>query len=255
MDHTMDKTLTGKVALVTGGSRGLGAATAIRLAELGADVAISYSASEQKAFDVVSRLQALGVKALAVKSDQGDPATAKSLIDTVMSHFGKLDILVNNAAIAVQGTRIDDPQADHAALDRQWMVNVMGVVATTRAASQRLTDGGRIIFVGSGFGGRVAFPMATDYAATKFAVRGYAQGAARDLGPRNITVNVVQPGVMLTDMGPPDIASVPQALMDTLAISRVGTVEEVAATIGFLAGADAGYITGAVIDISGGYQI
>ena len=250
-----NRILDGKVALVTGGSRGLGAATAAQLAELGADVAISYVASAAKAAEVVAGLERSGVRALAVRSDQGDPAAAKSLIEQVVKHFGKLDILVNNAAIAVQGKRIDDPEVDNAALDRQWMVNVLGVIATTRAAAARLSDGGRIVFVGSGLGTRVAFPLVTDYAATKAAVIGYARGAARDLGPRNITVNVVQPGIMPTDMGTAAGANLPPAVMDTLAIRRIATVGEVAASIAFLAGPDAGYITGTILDSSGGYQV
>lgn len=251
----MTKTLEGKVALITGGSRGLGAATARRFAELGADVAISYVSSKDKADAVVADLQAKGVKAVAIQSDQGEPATAPALIDAVIGAFGKLDIFVSNAAIAVQGKRIDDPEADIAELDRQWRVNVLGVVAATRAASIKLSDGGRIILIGSGLGTRVAFPFVTDYAATKAAVLGYARGAARDLGPRNITVNVVQPGVMLTDMGHASAGVLPPFPPGLIAIERVGSVEEVAASIAFLAGPDAGYVTGTVLDISGGYQV
>jgi len=250
-----NKILQGKVALVTGGSRGLGAATAAKLADLGADVAISYVASEAKAAAVVAGLERSGVRALAVHSDQGDPAAAQSLIDRVVAHFGKLDILVNNAAVAIQGKRIDEPDVDNAALDRQWMVNVLGVVATTRAAAPKLTDGGRIVFVGSGLGTRVAFSHVTDYSATKAAVIGYARGAARDLGPRKITVNVVQPGIMPTDMGTAAGPNLPPAVMDMMAIRRIATVEEVAASIAFLAGPDAGYITGTILDISGGFQV
>ena len=249
----MSRTLEGKVALVTGGSRGLGAATAAKLSELGADVVISYVSSPDKAAAVVASIEAKGGRALAVKSDQGDPSAAKPLVDAVLDRFGKLDILVNNAAIAVQGHRIDDPQADTAGLDRQWRVNVMGVIALTRAAAPKITDGGRIVFVGSGLGSRVAMPMVTDYSATKFAIRGYAYGAARDLGPRNITVNVVQPGVMLTDMGLAAADKLPPGLESTLAISRVASVEEVAAAIAYLSGPDAGYITGGVLDVSGGF--
>lgn len=250
----MTKTLEGKVALITGGSRGLGAATAVKLADLGADVAISYVAAEAKAAEVVARLQAKGVRALAIRSDQGDPSAAKALVERVVSHFGKLDLLVNNAAIAVQGHRIDDPAADTAALDHQWTVNVMGAVATTRAAAQKLTDGGRIVFIGSGLGTRVAFPQATEYAATKAAIVGYARGASRDLGARNITVNVVNAGAMMTDMGVASADKLPPGLIDLLSIKRMGTVEEVAAAVAYLLGPDAGYITGAELDISGGYQ-
>ncbi|MFV3074920.1 SDR family NAD(P)-dependent oxidoreductase [Niveispirillum fermenti] len=251
----MQKTLTGKVALVTGGSRGLGAAIAETLADNGADVAFSYVASDEKAAQVADKLRAKGVRALAVKSDQADLASAQTLVDAVIARFGKLDILVNNAAIAVQGQRVDDPALDMAGLDRQWQVNVLGAVATTRAAARALSDDGRIIFIGSGLGGRVAFPGVADYAGTKAAIVGYARGVARDLGPRNITVNVVQPGIMPTDMAAAVADNLPDAMMDLHAIRRIANVQEVAAAVCFLAGPDAGYISGGILDVSGGYQI
>ena len=251
----MSKTLLGKVALVTGGSRRLGAATAEALADRGADVAISYVASEAKAQAVVERLKAKGVRGLAVKSDQADSSAAKPLVDAVVDHFGRLDILVNNAAIAVQGKTVDDPTLDPEEFDRQWHVNVLGAVATTRAAAQKLSDGGRIVFIGTGFGTRVAFSGVADYAGSKAAILGYAKGVARDLGPRDITVNVVQPGIMPTDMGSGAAGNLPDAVMDLHAIRRIATLEEVAASVCFLAGPDAGYITGTVLEVSGGYQI
>lgn len=251
----MHKLLLGKVALVTGGSRGLGAATAIALAEKGADVAISYVTSAEKADVVVEQLMAKGVRALAIRSDQADLASAKPLVDAVVAHFGRLDILVNNAGIAVQGRAVDDLELDTEALDRQWIINVLGTVATTRAAAPKLSDGGRIIFIGSGFGSRVAFPGVADYAGTKAAILGYAKGVGRDLGPRDITVNVVQPGIMLTDMAAGVADNLPDAIMDLHAIRRVATVEEVAAAVCFLVGPDASYVTGGVLDVSGGYQI
>ncbi len=251
----MQKSLTGKVALITGGSRGLGAAIAEDLAEKGADVAISYLSSADKAAAVVEKLKAKGVRALAIQSDQADMAAAGPLIDAVIAHFGKLDILVNNAAIAVQGKPVGDPELDTEGLDRQWRINVLGTVATTRAAALKLVDGGRIVFIGSGLGSRVAFPGVADYAGTKAAVLGYAKGVGRDLGPRNITVNVVQPGIMPTDMAAGVADHLPDAMMDLHAIRRVATVEEVAAAVSFLAGPDASYITGGVLDVSGGYQI
>ncbi|HWW69421.1 MAG TPA: SDR family NAD(P)-dependent oxidoreductase, partial [Duganella sp.] len=153
----MKQLLKGKVALVTGGSRGLGAVTAEALADQGADVAISYVASKEKADAVVARLQTKGVRAIAIRSDQADMAAAKPLIDQVMAHFGQLDILVNNAAIAVQGKTVDDPELDTVNLDRQWQINVMGTVAATRAAAPVLSHGGRIIFIGSLLGTRVPF--------------------------------------------------------------------------------------------------
>jgi NAD(P)-dependent dehydrogenase (short-subunit alcohol dehydrogenase family) len=251
----MSKILTGKVALITGGSRGLGAAIASAMAEQGADVAISYIASAEKAAAVVQKLQRTGVRAIAIKSDQADLTSAKSLVDSVVSHFGKLDILVNNAAIAVQGKRVDDPELNADELDRQWQINVLGTVATTRAAARKLSDGGRIIFIGSALGSRVAFPGAADYSGTKAAIAGYAKGVGRDLGPRNITVNVVQPGIMPTDMAAAAAHNLPEAVMDLHAIRRIATLEEVAATVCYLAGPNASYISGSVLDVAGGYQI
>jgi NAD(P)-dependent dehydrogenase (short-subunit alcohol dehydrogenase family) len=249
----MSKRLSDKVALVTGGSRGLGAATAAALVDNGADVAISYVASEQKAAAVVESLKAKGVRAVAIRADQGDPSASEPLIGEVVEKFGKLDILINNAAVAWQGRTIDDPEIDNAAMDRQWMINTMGVIANIRAASKVLPDGGRIISVGTGLGSRVLFPGTTDYAATKAAIVGYTRGAARDLGRRNITVNVVQAGIMDTDMAAGSLDKLPPIIMESLAVRRFAKVEEVAAAIVFLAGPDAGYITGSVLDVNGGY--
>jgi 3-oxoacyl-[acyl-carrier protein] reductase len=251
----MSNVLKGKVVLITGGSRGLGAAVAEALANQGADVAISYVASAEKAEAVVEKLKAKGVRALAIKSDQSDTAAAKPLIDKVVAHFGKLDILVNNAAIAVQGKTVDDPELDTVNLDRQWQINVMGAVATTRAAAPVLPDGGRIIFIGSLLGSRIPFAGVADYAATKAAVAGYAKGVARDLGSRNITVNIVQPGIMPTDMAAEVHDKLPDAIMDLHPIRRIATLEEVSAVVAFLAGPNGGYITGGVVDVAGGLQV
>lgn len=253
----MSKALQGKVALVTGGSRGLGAAAAEALAEEGADVAISYVASAEKAQAVVEKLKAKGVRAVAIRSDQADTAAAKPLVDEVVAHFGKLDILVNNAAIAVQGKPVDAPDLDTLNLDRQWQINVMGPVALTRAAAPVLSDGGRIVFIGSRLGTHALMPGVADYAGTKAALIGYAKGVARDLGGRGITVNVVQPGAMPTDMMVDALGSTdaPAAFLDMHPIRRIATPEEVAGTVGFLAGPNAGYITGEVISVSGGVGI
>ncbi|OSI67407.1 oxidoreductase [Bradyrhizobium canariense] len=249
----MSKTLSGKVALVTGGSRGLGACTATALADQGADVAISYVASRESAQGVERDLQEKGVRALAIQADQGDPSASVSLIQKVVETFGKLDILVNNAAVAWQGHTIDDPGIDNAAMDRQWAINTMGVIANIRAAARVLPEGGRIISVGSGLGTRVAFPGTADYAATKAAVVGYSRGAARDLGRRNITVNVVQAGLMDTDMAAGSKGKLPPIIMESHAIQRYAELREVAAAIVFLAGPDAGFITGSIIDVNGGF--
>src|SRR5205823_2084371 len=143
--------------------------------------------SADKAQAVVDKLKGKGVRALAIHSDQAQPGTAKPLIDSVFAEFGKLDILVNNAGIATQGTLVDDPALDEEKYNRQWQVNVMGSIANTRAAAARLTDGGRIIFIGSLLGAYVPFKGVADYAGTKTALAGYARGIARDLGARNIT--------------------------------------------------------------------
>jgi NAD(P)-dependent dehydrogenase (short-subunit alcohol dehydrogenase family) len=163
-----------------------------------------------------------------------------------------LDILVNNAGIAVPGKRIDEADVDNAALDRQWTINTLGVVANIRAAAKVLPDGGRIISIGSGLGSRVLFPGTADYAASKAAIVGYSKGAARDLGPRNITVNVVQAGIMPTDMAAASADQIPEAVLDMHPIRRIATLEEVAASVIYLAGPNAGYITGSIIDVSGG---
>jgi 3-oxoacyl-[acyl-carrier protein] reductase len=252
----VQKLLSGKVALVTGGSRGLGAAIAEALADQGADVAISYVASAEKAAAVVETLKAKGVRALAIQSDQADMAAARPLVDRVVAHFGTLDILVNNAAISVQGKAVDDPALDTVNLDRQWQINVLGAVATTRAAAPVLSNGGRIIFIGSLLGSRVPFATAADYAGTKAAIVGYARGVARDLGGRSITVNTVQPGIMPTDMMTEVLgASVPDAILDLHPIRRIATLEEVSAAVCFLAGPSGGYITGSTIDVAGGIGI
>ncbi len=253
----MSQFLKGKVALVTGGSRGLGAATALALADHGADVAISYAASAEKAQAVVEAVKAKGVHAMAVKSDQADLSSAKPLIDAVIAEFGTLDILVNNAGIAIQGQTVDDPTLDGDHYNRQWQVNVLGTIANTRAAAQKMADGGRIIFVGSRLGSVVPFGGVADYAGTKWALAGYAKGIARDLGPRNITVNVVQPGIMPTDMAADVAGELPNrdAILDMHPIRRIATVEEVAETISFLAGPHAAYISGEQISVSGGIGI
>lgn len=250
----MSKILKGKAVLITGGSRGLGAATAEAFADHGADVAISYAASADKAKAVVEKLKAKGVRAIAIKADL---STAKPLIDSVIATFGKLDILVNNAGIAIQGQLVDDPDLDGEAYNRQWQVNVMGSIANTRAAAPRMTDGGRIIFIGSRLGSVVPFQGVADYAGTKWALAGYAKGIARDLGPRNITVNVVQPGIMPTDMAAEVAGELPNrdAILDMHPIRRIATLEEVAETVCFLAGPHAGYITGETVNLAGGIGI
>ena len=248
----MAKILDGKLALVTGGSRGIGAATALRLADDGADVAISYHASGDRAHAVVAQLEAKGVRAAAFRADQGEPEQAQRLIREVLSTFGRLDILVNNAGITVMAP-IDDPSIDIAALDRQLAVNYTGVVAAIREAIKHMGDGGRIINIGSGVATRVGTPGMTDYTASKAALAGYTRGAARDLAARGITVNLVQAGLTDTEGNPAGSEYAP-VFSANVALGRYARPEEIAVGVAFLARPDSTYITGTVLDVDGGYM-
>jgi 3-oxoacyl-[acyl-carrier protein] reductase len=248
----MSKSLSGKVALVTGGSRGIGAATARALAEQGANVAVSYSASPEKAEQVVRDLTSKGVGAAAFRADQGKPAEVEKLVRAVVERFGRLDILVNNAGVFKTGA-LGESSVDYEEIERQLNINVGGVATAVRAAAKVMGDGGRIISVGSVLGARVPFPGIADYSATKAAVATYTKGWARDLGSKGITVNAIQPGPINTDMNPEDADfAAPQKA--ATALGRYGRPEEVAAAIVFLASPEASYITGTTLDVDGGFN-
>lgn len=247
----MQKKLQNKIALITGGSRGIGAAIARRFAREGCHVAINFSASSEKAFSLVKELEKEGVQALALHADQANPAEVKKMVQKVGEHFGRIDILVNNAGIFVGGS-IDDPNLDVEEITRQLAVNVGGVFATTRAAVPFMNDGGRIIIIGSINGERMTDSGGADYAATKAALVGYTHGWARDLGSKNITVNLVQPGPIDTDMNP-DNTPFAEIVKKSVALGRYGKPEEIASAVAFLASQEASYITGATLTVDGGF--
>jgi 3-oxoacyl-[acyl-carrier protein] reductase len=246
----MAQSLQGKVALVTGASRGIGAAIARRLAAEGADVAFNYAKSPERAQAVVHDIEAMGRRALAVATDQGDRFAVAALVKTAHAHFGRLDILVNSAGVFVMGV-IGDPDADLAELDRQQAINVGGVVSAVRAAVPLMPDGGRIISIGTMFASRAPFPGVGDYAASKAAVAAYSRAWARDLGSRQITVNTIQPGPINTELNP-ETSDMATMVKQMTALGRYGQPEEIAGVVAFLAGPDAAYITGATLNVDGG---
>jgi 3-oxoacyl-[acyl-carrier protein] reductase len=245
----MAGTLTGKVALVTGGSRGIGAAIAKRLARDGASVAITYASAQQKAEEVVRAIEAAGGRSLAIRADSGDAGEVKRAVAETVRAFGRIDVLVNNAGIAVVAP-LDRFSLDD--FDRMVAVNVRGVFAAAQEASRHMGEGGRIITIGSVNADRMPFAGGSVYAMTKAAVAGLTRGLARDLGPRGITVNNVQPGPVDTDMNPAD-GPFAEAMKGWMALARYGRGDEIAGMVAYLAGPEAAFVTGASLTIDGGF--
>jgi 3-oxoacyl-[acyl-carrier protein] reductase len=245
---TQESPLAGKVALVTGGSRGIGAAIAKRLAADGASVAVTYSGGADAAASVVKEIEGGGGKAIAIQADAADADAVKNAVERTVRTLGRLDVLVNNAGTVIPMKVEETTLAD---FDRVFAVNVRGVFVATQAALKHLTTGGRIIMIGSCLGERVFFPGMAPYSATKGAVKMFSQGLARELGARGITVNNIQPGPIDTDLNP---ASAEWAADQKAAVplDRYGHVNEVAALVAFVAGPESSYINGANLTVDGG---
>ena len=240
--------LSGKVALVTGGSRGIGAAVARRLASDGAAVALTYAQAVGKAKTVVAEIEDAGGRAIAIQADYRDPATAAEAVEQTVRELGRIDVLVNNAGIFGGGPLADITEDD---LDQILAVDVKAVFLASQAAARHMSDGGRIISIGSALAERVPGPVFTLYAMAKSALTGLTKGLARDLGPQGIRVTVIQAGAITTDMNP-DTGPAADFLRSITALGHYGHTDDVAALVAYLAGAGGQYVTGTAITIDGG---
>jgi 3-oxoacyl-[acyl-carrier protein] reductase len=248
MSSRQERELAGKVALVTGGSRGIGAAIAKRLAAEGASVALTYSKGADAAASVVEEIERDGGKAVAIQADAADADAVRNAVETAVETFGQLDVLVNNAGTVIPMSVEETTLAD---FDRVFAVNVRGTFVATQAALKHIKRGGRIIMIGSCLGERVFFPGMAPYSATKGAIKMFSQGLARELGARGVTVNNVQPGPIDTDLNPAagEWAVGQKAVVP---LDRYGRTDEVAALVAFVAGPESSYINGANLTVDGG---
>jgi 3-oxoacyl-[acyl-carrier protein] reductase len=246
----MNRQLENKRALVTGGSRGIGAAIVRRLAREGANVALTYVSNPDKAGETARAAQALGVKALAIQADSADAKAVVAAVEKTVKELGGIDILVNSAGIGAMAP-IDDFRLED--FDRTLAVNVRAVFVATQAAVKHMKEGGRVINIGSCNAERVPFIGGGVYAMSKAALVGLVKGLARDLGPRGITINNVQPGPTDTDMNPVDSDFARMLLQQVMAVPRYARADEIASLVAYLAGPDAGFVTGASLSIDGGF--
>src|SRR6202166_2214528 len=245
---TMSKKLEGKIALVTGGSRGIGAAIAKRLAADGANVAITYTKGADAAASVVKEIERAGRKAIAIQADAADANAVEAAVEETVATFGRLDVLVNNAGTAIPKTFEETTLEE---MDRVIDINVRGVFVATQAALKHMNAGGRIIMIGSSVGERVLVPGLVPYSATKGAIKIFTQSLSREMGSRGITVNNIQPGPIDTELNPAaGDSAVPQKA--ATALNRYGHVDDIAAMVAFVAGPEASYITGANLTVDGG---
>ena len=240
--------LQGKVAIVFGGSRGIGAAVARRLAGEGADVALTYVSAPEKAAEIVATIEAGGRKALAIKADSADPAAVQAAVALAVETLGRLDIVVVNAGILLRGSVETVSLED---LDRMLNINIRGVFVAIQAAAPHLPEGGRVVTIGSNTAVRTGFAGSSVYAMTKAAVATMVKGIAIDLAPRRITVNNVQPGPTETDM----TAALIDMVKPLIPLRRVGQPGEIAALVAYLASEESGYMTGSSLTIDGGFVL